>query len=91
MSALEPPFPEVGSGSDPRQVPWKDAIVWSERTGPDGRRVYEWLTKEHIRTASWTSGTVSIQISPSSYLAGDLVFIQIQAPFIAIGKNVPIG
>ncbi|HVE14141.1 MAG TPA: hypothetical protein VNI01_12150 [Elusimicrobiota bacterium] len=85
------PFPEIGVEKDPRKVPWRDAVVWSERVAPDGGRVYEWLTKEHIRSVSWTSGTVSIHISESSILSSDLVFLEIQAPFVAIGKNVPVG
>ena len=90
-SAADRPFPEIGVGTDPRLVPWKEAVVWSDRTAPDGRRIYEWLEKEHVRSVSWTRGTVSIEISSSSILASDLIFIQLQAPFIAVGKDVPVG
>ena len=84
------PFPEIGSSTDPTKVPWHDAVVWSERAA-DGGRVYEWLGKEHIRQASWTSGTVSIQVSEESFLYKDVMYFLVQAPFMAIGQNVPVG
>ncbi|MFH1724246.1 MAG: hypothetical protein ABII00_06445 [Elusimicrobiota bacterium] len=85
----EKPFPEVGSSVDPKIVPWQDSVVWSERTS-DGRRVYEWLTKEHIRSVGWTNGLVSVQIADASFLARDLIYFVIQAPFVTIGRNVSI-
>lgn len=84
------PFPEIGSSTDPKQAPWADAIVWSERS-EGGQRVYEWLTKEHIRSASWDKGTVSIQLAPDSFLADSMLYLLISAPFIAVGKRVPLG
>lgn len=88
--STETPFPEIRAATDPKQVPWHDAVVWSERSS-GGQRVYEWLLKGDIRQVSWTTGLLSIQISSSSPLDRDLMYILIQAPFVSIGRNVPIG
>ena len=85
----ETPFPELGSAVDPRAVPWHDAVVWSERTAA-GHRVYEWMNKKDIRGVSWTAGLLSIEVSNDSFLEKDLRYILITAPFITIGKNVPL-
>lgn len=89
MSMIDTPFAEIRSSADPKEVPWHDAVVWSERTAA-GNRVYEWLPKGDIRGVSWTSGLLSIQISGSSNLDRDIMFILIQAPFVTIGRNVPV-
>lgn len=86
---IDRPFPEIGASTDPKAVPWHDAVVWSDRV-LEGRRVYEWLPKEHIRSVSWTAGCVSIHISEKSFLERDLMFLILQAPFIAVGRNIPI-
>lgn len=88
MSA-DTPFPEVQSGTDPRVVPWHMAVVWSEGT-LDGKRVYQWLSKEHIRLVSWAQGSVSIQILDESPIGRDVMYFIISAPFIAVGKNIPV-
>lgn len=89
---MEPPkpFPEMGSSMDPTKVPWIDAVVWSERAA-NGERIYEWVSKEHVRQASWTSGTVSIQIDDTSFIYNAVKYMLIQAPFITIGQNVRTG
>ncbi len=89
MSTVDTPFPEIGGSTDPKAVPWHDAVVWSDRT-LEGKRVYEWLSKEEIRTVAWTSGLLSISIRGESHLERDLMFILIQAPFVTIGRNVPV-
>jgi hypothetical protein len=86
---LEKPFPEIGCSTDPKQVPWAKAVVWSERM-ETGQRVYEWLTKEHIRGLNWSTGTLSVNISHDSYLDKDVMYFLISAPFIAIGKDVTV-
>lgn len=70
-------------------MPWYNAVVWSDRT-QDGKRVYEWIKKDDIRAVSWTTGLVSIQIRGESPLDRDLMYVLIQAPFVAVGKNVPV-
>ena len=86
---LDKPFPEVGASTDPKAVPWHDSVVWSDRTH-EGKRVYEWLGKEHIRSVNWTHGLLSVQISDSSFLGRDLMYILLQAPFVVVGRNVPV-
>jgi hypothetical protein len=83
-------LPEFGVSTDPKAVPWSDAVVWAERL-PDGRRAYEWLAKEHIKYALWDKGSVSIAVNNSSFLAQTNVNFIIRATFIAIGVNVPVG
>jgi len=90
MSDVAKPFPEMGASTDPKQVPWADAVVWSERMDA-GQKVYEWLTKEHVRQVSWTSGMVSIELSPESFLSKDSMYFLVRAPFVTIGKNMPVG
>ena len=87
---LDKPFPEFGVSQDPKAVPWVDAIVWSDRT-IDGRRVYEWIGKEHLVAVSWSTGMLSVRLSSQSFLEKDVMYFLISAPFIAIGKNVPVG
>ena len=89
MSTIDTPFPEIGASTDPKAVPWHNAVVWSERSS-GGQRVYEWLKKEDIRVVSWVGGLLSIQIRGESPLDRDLMYILIQAPFVTIGKNVPV-
>lgn len=89
MAALDTPFPEIRSSTDPKEIPWHDAVVWSERA-EGGQRIYEWLPKSEIRSASWNTGLLSIQVSSGSPLDRDLMFILIQAPFVTIGRNVPV-
>ena len=72
------------------RTPWPDAVVWSDRT-VDGARLYEWLGREHIRAVTWTQGHVSILIAHTSFLAKHLVCMIIRAPFITVGRNVPVG
>lgn len=86
---VDKPFPEFGASMDPREVPWKDAVVWSDRAGA-GHRVYEWLTKDHIRGVNWGTGSVSIQLNPESYLEKDVRYFVIRASFIAIGSSIPL-
>ena len=83
------PFPELGSSTDTAQVPWKDAIVWAEWV--NGVRVYEWLKKENIRQASWTTGSLSIEVNDTSFLCNTVKFLLIRGPFITIGQNVSLG
>ncbi len=85
----ESPFPEIEISTDPKAVPWPDAVVWSERTA-DGKRVYEWINKKHVRTVSWTGGLVSIALSPESFLEKSVMYFIIQSPFTAVGKNMPV-
>ena len=89
---MEPPkpFPEIGSSIDAAKVPWSDAVVWSEWVS-NGQRVYEWLSKEHIRQVSWGTGTVSIQIHDRSYLYNTVKYLLIQSNLVSVGQNVPIG
>ena len=89
MSDIETAFPEIGASTDPKAVPWHDAVVWSDRT-EGGKRIYEWLPKADIRGVSWTAGLLSIHIKDDSPMERDVQFILIQAPFVTIGKNVPI-
>ncbi|HBL16847.1 MAG TPA: hypothetical protein DD417_08915 [Elusimicrobia bacterium] len=89
MSEIATPFPEIGASTDPKQIPWIDSVVWSERTSSGGR-VYEWLTRDHIRQVSWTTGSVSIHLHERSFLQKASQFFVIQAPFISIGQNVPL-
>jgi hypothetical protein len=89
MPEPEKIFPEFGVTTDVKTVPWADAVVWAERL-PDGRRAYEWLTKEHIRSMSWDKGSVSIIVATDSFLGKASLAFVIRAPFIAIGKNVSI-
>lgn len=89
MSTIDSPFPEIGASTDPKEVPWHNAVVWSDRLS-EGKRVYEWLKKDDIRAASWSSGLLSIQIRGESPLDRDLMYILIQAPFVTIGRNVPV-
>jgi hypothetical protein len=90
MPEPEKIFPEFGVSMDPKAVPWADAVVWAERMS-DGRRVYEWIPKEHMRYASWDKGAVSVAVSNDSFLAQQHVQFLIRASFISIGKNVPVG
>lgn len=83
------PWPEVGSSGDPKAVPWHDAVVWTV-TGADGRRAYEWLSKQHVRGVSWTSGVVSVQVHDDSFLARDVQYIILQAPFVSVGRNIHV-
>ena len=85
----ESPFQDLGASDDPKAVPWHDAVVWSDRS-VDGKRVYQWIPKSEIRSVSWTNGLVSVHIADGSFLAKDLMFILLQAPFVAIGRNVPV-
>ena len=87
---LDKPFPELGVSMDPRSVPWVDAVVWSDRT-VEGRRVYEWIGKDQLVSVSWSSGLLSIRLSTQSFIEKDVMYFLISAPFIAIGKNVPVG
>ena len=89
MADIDSPFPEFGASTDPKVVPWHTAVVWSDRT-EGGKRIYEWLPKSEIRSVSWTSGLLSIQIHGDSVLDRDLAYILIQAPFITVGKHVPL-
>lgn len=87
---LDKPFPEFGVSLDPKAVPWANAVVWSDRT-VEGRRVYEWIVREHLLAVSWSTGMLSIRLSGQSYIEKDVMYFLISAPFIAIGKNVPVG
>jgi hypothetical protein len=80
-----PPFPEIGSSADPGKVPWADAVAWS-RGG-----AYEWLLKEHVRRASWGSGSLSVEIHERSFLYSQVRYLILKAPFMAVGANVPVG
>ncbi|OIO07866.1 MAG: hypothetical protein AUJ52_09350 [Elusimicrobia bacterium CG1_02_63_36] len=86
---VDKPFPEIGSSMDPAVIPWIDSVVWSERSVA-GRRVYEWLTKEHVRRVSWNQGVVSLEVADASFLARDVMYFVIQAPFVAVGRNLPV-
>ncbi|MBI5201223.1 MAG: hypothetical protein HY925_06525 [Elusimicrobia bacterium] len=89
MSAIATAFPEIGASTEPKEVPWYNAVVWSDRV-VDGKKVYEWVKKEDIRQVGWSNGLVSISIRSESPLDRDLMYILIQAPFVAVGKNVPV-
>ena len=86
---IETAFPEIKASMDPKEIPWHDAVVWSDHT-EGGKHVYEWLSKTEIRSVSWTAGLLSININDQSALYRDLMFILIQAPFVTIGRNVPV-
>jgi hypothetical protein len=90
MTEFQKTFPEMGLSTDPKQVPWADAVVWSD-TWTEGKRVYEWLTKEHMRSVSWERGQVSIELAMTSFLAKHMMYFLIRAPFMVIGRNVPFG
>jgi len=85
-----PACPEIKSSIDPKAVPWHMAVVWSERTDAAGNKIYEWLAKEHIRLVNWSNGIVSLQIDENSPVGRDMMYLIIQAPFIAVGRNLPV-
>lgn len=87
---VDKPFPEFGASTDPRSVPWVDAVVWSDRM-LEGRRVYEWLGKEHLAAVSWDKGMLSLKLSSQSFIEKEIMYFLITAPFVSIGKNVPVA
>lgn len=83
------PFPDVQSSTDPKTIPWHMAIVWSDRS-VNGQRLYEWLSKEHVRLVNWSNGLVTIQLNEDSKIGRDVMYFVISASFVAIGKNMPV-
>jgi len=83
------PFPEIQSTTDPKTIPWHMAVVWSDRFA-DGKRVYEFLGKEHIRLVNWSGGILSVELQDGSPVGRDVMYFILQAPFVAIGKNIPV-
>lgn len=90
MDTLKQKIPEIQCSSDVNEIPWEDAVVWSGMPRIDGR-IYEWITREHIRYASWTNGHVSIMPSPKSMLSASCQCVVIQGAFVWVGKNVVVG
>ena len=87
MDSLGEKIPEIKFSSDAAEIPWADAAVWTvmPRVGP---RVYEWITKEHIRYVSWTNGIVSLMPETNSILSDKCSVMILPSGFVWIGKNV---
>ncbi|MFH2204639.1 MAG: hypothetical protein ABIJ96_16110 [Elusimicrobiota bacterium] len=83
-------FPEIQSTIDPKTIPWHMSVVWSEHTDAAGNKIYEWLTKEHVRLVSWSNGLLSLQMDENSPAGRDVMYLVIQAPFAAVGRNMPV-
>jgi hypothetical protein len=90
MADRDTPFPEIGSNTNPNAVPWAESVVWSDSKASSGR-TYEWIEAKDVRSVNWSAGVVSIGIHTGSYLDKHIQYIIINAPFVAIGKNVPMG
>lgn len=90
MDFLEQKIPELRSSSNINEIPWLDAVVWSDSPRTEGR-VYEWINKEHIKYVSWTNGIVSVTPAYKSALSDSCQCIIISGSFIWIGKNVVVG
>lgn len=90
MDSLAAKIPEIKFSSDANEIPWENAVVWTmmPRLGP---RVYEWITREHIRYVSWTNGIVNIIPENDSILSDKCQCIVLPSAFIWIGKNVKTG
>ena len=43
-----------------------------------------------MRLVSWLNGNVSVQIDEQSPLGKDVQYLIISAPFVVIGKNMPV-
>ncbi|MDA8242678.1 MAG: hypothetical protein M0025_00970 [Elusimicrobia bacterium] len=90
MDSLAGKIPEIKCSSDAGEIPWDDAVVWSQmpRVGP---RVYEWIEGTHIRYVSWSSGLVNIMPDNNSILSSHCQCIVLPSAFVWVGKNVKVG
>ena len=86
---MNTPFADIESSTDPRAVPWHVAIVWSDST-ENGLPVYKWLNKENVRLVNWSNGLVSVQLLEESPIGRDVMYLILHAPFIAIGREMPV-
>lgn len=89
MSPLASQVPEICVSDTPENIPWKDAVVWTEIL-PTGKK-FLWINKEHIGTVSWTNGNISVLPRPETILSDNFHALVIMGGTALIGKNVRVS